>query len=312
MWAQHVSWRALVDAAVAIESRGFDSLWSNDHFFPIAGYQLDINESLEGPIFEAWMVLSGFVACTTRLRLGCMVSGAGYRNPGLLLKMASTLDHASEGRLVLGIGAGWYERDHVAFGYRYPGVGQRLDRLEESVVAIRRLLDGEIVTMHGDWVRLTDARNDPPPLQKRMPLLIGGSGAKRTLPIVAGYADWWNGEGTPEEIAGKNALIDRLCTTNGRQPTDIVRTVGLATPVIRATSAEAIKVSVETLVRHGMAPDEARNAASSSPFVGSAEQVAAQLVKYADAGAEEVLFDWPSPFDRETLDALADLRLALG
>lgn len=117
-----MSWAESIDTGAAIESRGFDSLWSNDHFFPIAGYQPDANERLAGPIFEAWMVLSGFVACTKTIRVGWMVSEAGYRNPGLLLKMASTLNHAAGGRLVLGIGAGWYQRDGVAFGFPHPGV----------------------------------------------------------------------------------------------------------------------------------------------------------------------------------------------
>lgn len=312
VWAQHVSWTELMDAAVAIESRGFDSLWSNDHFFPIAGYQLDVNETLEGPIFEAWMVLSGFVACTGSIRVGCMVSGAGYRNPGVVVKMASSLDHAAGGRLVLGIGAGWYGRDHLAFGFRDPGVGGRLDRLEETVIAVRRLLDGETVTMQGAWVRMVDARNDPPPLQERMPLLVGGSGERRTLPLVARHADWWNGEGTPEDIARKNALIDRLCRRAGRRPADIVRTVGLAPPVIRSSASEAAEISVDTLVRHGMPLPDAKAAAADSPFVGTPDQVAAELVRYAGVGAEEVVFDWPPPFDTGTLDALASLRRGLG
>lgn len=301
-----------MDAATAIESRSFDSLWSNDHFLPIAGHGLDVNESLRGPVFEAWMVLSGFVSVTESIRVGCMVSGAAYRNPGLLLKMASTLDHASGGRLVLGIGAGWYEREHVAFGFRNLEVGQRLDRMEESVIAIRKLLDGESVTMQGGWVRMVEARNDPPPLQKRMPLLVGGSGERRTLPVVARYADWWNGEGTPEEIARKNALVDDLCRAASRSPADIVRTVGLAPPVIRSTNREAVEAAVDILVRHGMPPAEARSAAADSPSVGTPDEVAEQLVRYAGAGAEEVVFDWPSPFDRETLDTLSAIRRAAG
>lgn len=171
--------------------------------------------------------LAGFVARTRSILLGCMVSAAGYRNPGLLVKMAITLDHASGGRLVLGIGAGWYRRDHDSFGYELPPVSERLERLEESVMAIRRLLDGETITTDGRWVRMVDARNDPPPLQERLPLLVGGSGERRTLPIVARYADWWNGEGAPEEIARKNGVIDRHCEAAGRMPTDIVRTAGI-------------------------------------------------------------------------------------
>ena len=312
VWAQNVSWPDLMAAASDIEARGFDSLWSNDHFFPIAGYELEVNPDLEGPIFEGWMTLAGFVARTRRIKVGCMVSAAGYRNPALLVKMASTLDHAAGGRLVLGIGAGWYDRDHVGFGYEYPEVAGRLDRLEETVIALKRLLDGETVTMDGRWVRLVSARNDPAPLQDRLPLLVGGSGERRTLSVVARYADWWNGEGTPEEIARKNALIDRQCRAAGRGPADVFRTVGMPPPLIRERRAEAVEVLTDILVRHGMPLDEARMSAVGSGMVGPIGRVAEALVPYAGAGAAQVVFDWPSPFDGKTLDALAILRRELG
>ncbi len=312
VWAQHVSWAELMGAATSIEGRGFDSLWSNDHFFPIAGYELDVNQRLEGPIFEGWTVLSGFVAHTNAVRVGCMVSAAGFRNPGLLVKMATSLDHASGGRLVLGIGAGWYERDHIAFGLDHPTVGERLDRLDETVVAIRRLLDGETVSMEGRWVRMVKARNDPPPLQKNMPLLVGGSGERRSLPLAARFADWWNGEGTPEEIARKNVLLDRMTEAAGRRPADLIRTVGLPNPLIRSSRAEAAEVAAAILARHGMPAGQACAAAVRSPLVGPSDQVAAYLRRYAEVGVAEVVFDWPSPFDVETLDALAILRREMG
>ncbi|MDE0171511.1 MAG: LLM class flavin-dependent oxidoreductase [bacterium] len=312
VWAQNVAWQDLMDAAAAIEDRGFDSLWSNDHFFPIAGYELEINQHIEGPIFEGWMTLAGFVARTRRINLGCMVSAAGYRNPGLLVKMASTLDHASGGRLVLGLGAGWYERDHVGFGYEYPAPAGRLDRMEETVIAVRGLLDGDTVTMDGRWVRMLSARNDPAPLQHRLPLLVGGSGERRTLPVVARYADWWNGEGTPAEIAGKNAAIDRLCEAAGRNPSEIFRTVGLPPPLVRESRSEAVDKLTATLVGHGMPPEQARMTAAGSEVVGPLGQVAEALARYADAGVAQAVFDWPPPFDEETLDALAILRRELG
>lgn len=312
VWAQNVSWSDLMAAGSEIEDRGFDSLWSNDHFFPLAGYELEVNEQLEGPMFEGWMTLAGFVARTRRIRLGCMVSAAGYRSPGLLVKMATTLDHAAGGRLVLGIGAGWYDRDHVGFGYEYPGVAERLDRLEETAIAVRRLLDGEIVTMDGRWVRMVSARNDPAPFQDRLPLLVGGSGERRTLPIVARYAGWWNGEGTPSEIARKNAIVDRLCRAAGRSPAEVVRTVGIPPPLVSESRAEAVALLTDTLVKHGMPLEDARKSVAGSEVVGPLDQVAEALVRYAGAGAAQVVFDWPPPFDGETLDALAILRRELG
>ena len=121
------------------------------------------------------------------MQLGCLVSGAGYRTAGLLVKMATALDHASGGRAILGLGAGWYEGEHRAFGFEYPSLGDRISRFEEQARAIRGLLDGESVTVTGRWVSMDAARNDPPALGQ-LPLLIGGSGEKRTLRIVAATA----------------------------------------------------------------------------------------------------------------------------
>ena len=312
VWAQNVSWADLMNTAAAIEDTGFDSLWSNDHFFPLAGYESDVNDSLEGSMFEGWITLAGFVARTRSILLGCMVSAAGYRNPVLLVKMAITLDHASGGRLVPGIGAGWYRRDHDSSGYELPPVSDRLDRLEESVRAISRLLDGEAITTDGRWVRMVGARNDPPPLQERLPLLVGGSGERRTLPVVARYADWWNGEGAAEEIARNNAIIDQHCQAAGRRPTDIFRTVGISPPLIRDSWSEAEEAMMETLAGHGVPPSEARRSTAASDVVGPPDQVSEALARYARAGAAQLVFDWPPPFDEQTLDAPAILRRRAG
>jgi alkanesulfonate monooxygenase SsuD/methylene tetrahydromethanopterin reductase-like flavin-dependent oxidoreductase (luciferase family) len=305
VWAQNVTWDDLMAQASAIDALGFDTLWSNDHFYPLVSMDDAINRTLTVPIFEGWMVLGGFAAATERVRLGCLVSGAGYRNVGVLAKMATTLDHASHGRAVLGIGAGWFEREHTSFGLEFPSAGARLDRLEESAAALRRLLDGETVTAEGAWVRLREARLDPAPRQARLPIMIGGSGPRRTLPIVARFADVWNGEGTPAELAERNRRLDELCAEAGRAPTAVVRTVGLPPPLIRDTAAEAAAALVAIFTRHGMPAALAREQAQASAMVGPADRVAAELAAYHRAGADGVIFDWPSPFDPETLAALA-------
>jgi alkanesulfonate monooxygenase SsuD/methylene tetrahydromethanopterin reductase-like flavin-dependent oxidoreductase (luciferase family) len=313
VWGQAVSWPELAATARDIERLGFDSLWSNDHFLPAAGPDAKAPDAPDGAFLEGWMTLAGFAAETRTIPLGVLVSGAGYRNLGLLLKQATALDHVSGGRVTLGLGAGWHEREHRAFGFEYPSIGERITRLDEQATAIRGLLDGQTVTVNGRYVHMDRARNLPPPLQARMPLLIGGSGERRTLRIVARVADVWNGEGDPATYARRNAILDEHCAAIGRSPGDIRRTVGAAPIRIRDSREAAVANLAEALVANGLTPADARAAAEDSPLVGDERQVAASLAAYATAGADEVIADWPAPFDLETLERLASLRsLAAG
>ncbi len=261
---------------------------------------------LEGPVFEGWSTLFGWAGVTSRARMGCLVSGAAYRNPGLLVKMATALDHASGGRAVLGLGAGWFEREHAAFGFEFPPIGGRLDRLSEAAAICRGLLDGAAVTVDGDWFRTDGARNDPPPVQARLPLAIGGSGEKRTLRVVAERADIWNADGDdPESFRRRNGILDEHCRAVGRSPDAIERTVGLPPPCIRSTRDEAIDALAAILERQALPREDALRTAAASPFAGPAAAVTAELRRYQEAGASAVMFDWPAPFDRPTLEAMA-------
>jgi alkanesulfonate monooxygenase SsuD/methylene tetrahydromethanopterin reductase-like flavin-dependent oxidoreductase (luciferase family) len=307
VWGQWTTWPELAATARDIERLGYDSLWSNDHFFPAAGARATSPEGVDGPFLEGWITLAGFAAVTTRIPLGVLVSGAGYRNPALLVKMATALDHVSGGRMTLGLGAGWHGRDHRAFGFELPPVRERLDRLDEQSAAVRALLDGEAVTIAGRWVQLDGARNDPPPLGP-LPLLIGGSGEKRTLRIVARDADAWNGEGDSETYAHKCAVLDAHCAVLGRDPGAIRRTVGLPPPHVRASREKAIASLSSVLEHNGFPPDEASSVARDDPFAGTVEAVLDRLSEYGAAGAEEAIFDWPAPFDVETLERLAAAR----
>src|SRR6266545_5668238 len=156
----------------------------------------------EQPIFEGWSVISAVAALTNRVRLGLMVGANTLRNPGLTSKLATTLDHVSDGRAVLGIGGAWFEREHEAFGIAEfgSGFGERLDRLDESVMLLRRLLDGERITHAGRFYTLTDALCEPRPIQAHLPILVGGSGPKKTLRTVAQRANAWNTSGTIEQV----------------------------------------------------------------------------------------------------------------
>jgi alkanesulfonate monooxygenase SsuD/methylene tetrahydromethanopterin reductase-like flavin-dependent oxidoreductase (luciferase family) len=306
-WATNVGWPALMEAGRQIDAMGFEALWSNDLFLPALGPESMVGP-VDGPVFEGWSILGGWAAVTSRVRLGCLVSGVGYRNPSLLVRMATALDHASGGRAALGIGAGWHEREHRMFGFAYPGLGERLDRLEEAATICRGLLDGQRVTIAGRWFDMLDAVNDPPTVQDRLPLVIGGSGKKRTLRIVARYADWWNADGDdPAAFAALNAILDEHCAAVGRDPTGIRRTIGQPPPLIRESTKEARSDLAEILVAHGMPKNVALDVAAADPYAASRSAVADRLAAFHEAGASLVVFDWPSPFDPATQEALADI-----
>ena len=194
LWSQHTDWPAFRDAARSADDGGWDSVWTWDHLLAIFG-------PWEQTIFEGWSVLSALGPITSRVRLGLMVGANTMRNPGLTAKLAITLDHVSGGRAVLGIGGAWFEREHDAYGIDFAsGVGERLDRLDESVMLIRRLLDGERFSHVGRFYTMQDALCEPRPVQAHLPILVGGSGPKKTLRTVAERADAWNTSGTLDEV----------------------------------------------------------------------------------------------------------------
>lgn len=305
VWSMGIAWDDLVAAGERIEAMGFDSLFANDHFMPVLGDADGPVVGEPGPVFEGWMVLAAWAGRTRRVPLGTMVSAVGYRNIGLTVKMATALDHASHGRAMVGIGAGWHEPEITAFGYDELTLGERIDRLDEASQVARRMLDGEAVDHDGRWIRARGLRNDPPPVQRRLPLLIGGSGERRTLRIVARDADIWNGEGPPELYAHKSAVLDRWCADLGREPAAIRRTVGIPPVFIRDTREAATDGLAQLLGRYGGPPERARAWAESSPLANTEDAVVEQFRGWRAAGAEEVIIDQPSPFDDETLARLA-------
>jgi alkanesulfonate monooxygenase SsuD/methylene tetrahydromethanopterin reductase-like flavin-dependent oxidoreductase (luciferase family) len=308
VWGQYTDWPSLAATAARIEALGFASLWSNDHFFPAAGAVATSPDAPPGPFLEGWISLAGFASVTSRIPLGVMVSCAGYRNVAVTVKQATALDHLSGGRMTLGLGAGWHPRDHAAFGFDLLPIGARLDRLEAQAEAARALLHGETVTVTGPHVTLDRAVNLPAPVHGSMPLLLGGSGERRTLRIVARLADAWNGEGDPATWAHRNGVLDDHCAAVGRDPMAIRRTVGLPPASIRDTRDEAIRALSARLRHNGLPAGEAEEVAASSPLVGTDADVDAALGTYVAAGAEEAIIDWPAPFDDETLERLAALR----
>ena len=295
LWSQQTDWPGFRDAALAGEAAGWDSLWTWDHLMAIFG-------PWEQPVFEGWSLLAGLAPLTKRMQLGLMVGANTFRNPGHTAKLATTLDHLSGGRSVLGIGGAWFEREHEGFGIDFgSGFGERLDRLDEAVMLIRRLLDGEQVTHEGRFYTFRDALCRPVPIQPHLPILIGGSGPRKTLRTVALRADGWNMSGSPEVVRGKLDILLEHCATVGRDPATIEKTIS-APFVIRDDPAEAERAYASLLRQNGITE------MGGPVTLGSPTVVAAALRPFIEMGFEIVIVRMPAPYDRETIDRMAEVR----
>jgi F420-dependent oxidoreductase-like protein len=299
LWPQRTTWGSFRDAALAAERSGADVIWTWDHLMAIVG-------PWDEPILEGWSLLAGLAEATDRVRLGLLVAANTFRNPGLTAKLATTLDQMSDGRAILGLGGAWFEREHDGYGLDFgDGVGERLDRLDEATMLVRRLLDGERVTHRGEHYRFQDAVCAPRPVQDRLPIMIGGSGPQKTLRTTARYADQWNLFGSIDEAIERNRVLDERCAEVGRDPTTIERTIAKSI-VLRDDAAEARAVFEAGLRGHGV-----DDPSVSVAITGSPAAVAGELRPYLDAGFEQVIVALREPFDRETLERLPELAAAV-
>jgi F420-dependent oxidoreductase-like protein len=214
-------WPDILALAQGIEAVAFDRVYVCDHFIPATADGVDA----PGVILEGWTVITAIGACTKRIGLGTLVLGNTYRHPAVVANMAATLDCLTNGRFVLGLGAGGQQNEHTAYGIDLPPAATRLDRLEEACQVIRLLLTEEVSTFSGEWYRLTQARCDPKPVS-RLPILIGGGGERRTLRIAARFADEWHTWASPEEFRRKNTVLDQHCADIGRDPATLLRSTG--------------------------------------------------------------------------------------
>jgi F420-dependent oxidoreductase-like protein len=304
-WIQRTGWPPLRDAALAAEAAGFDTLWFDDHLLSDEGDWRD-------PKLEGWAALAALAPLTSRVRLGHLVSANTFRNPGLTAKLATTLDHVSGGRFILGLGGGWFEREHDAFGLDFgSGFGERLDRLEEAVGLIERLLAGERVTHAGPHYRMVDALCEPRPLQHRLRLMIGGSGRRKTLATTARHADLWNAYGSPARIAEISDVLRERCEEAGRPFEAIERTVVMDV-VIRDTEAEAQAAFDAVAEAHGL---HGRVDSAGDPrgvnAAGPPALVADYVREFERLGVAEVIWIFRSPFDVATMGRLPEVRAAL-
>jgi F420-dependent oxidoreductase-like protein len=219
---QRMSWDELVRRVRLAEELGFDGVWGFDHFQPMYG---------EGPgeTFEGLTTLAALSGSTSRIRLGLLVTGVTYRHPSVLAAQALTVDHASHGRLELALGAAWFDKEHRELGIPFPSTPERFDLLHDTLEIVQRLFTGDVVSYEGRQVSLRDAQLRPLPVQRpHPPIWIGGSGPRRTLPLVARYADVWHTWGSPNSLREANARLDDLAAEAGRDPSAIVRASSLS------------------------------------------------------------------------------------
>ena len=291
-WNQYTDWPSLLEAGVRADRLGYDTLWTWDHLYPIVG-------SHEGPILEGWMTLTAWAGATQRVRIGLMVGANTFREPALTAKMATTLDHISNGRAILGIGGAWFETEHEAYGIPFgDGFPERLRWLGEALPVMRGMLHGERPTAAGRHYHAKDVRNDPPPIQQRLPLLIGGGGERVTLKLVARHGDANNVGGGFATVQRKEAILVEHCEAIGRDPSEIERTTSLGTVIIRDSRAEAERIQRGIFERNGNA-----RLWTDQP-VGTPEDVAAILEPYLEIGYRHFIAGFPSPYDEESMTRL--------
>lgn len=267
--------------AAAAEGAGFRSLWVMDHL-----YQLPALGGADQPMLEAYTLLGALAARTETVTLGTMVTGVTYRNPALLAKIVTTLDVISKGRAVLGLGAAWHDAEHLGYGFDFPPVGERMDRLEEALQICRAMFERDHVTFEGTHYRTDDARNLPRPIRAGGPeILVGGGGERRTLRLVAQHADACNLHGDPDGIRHKLEVLHRHCAEVGRDPAEI-RVTRLATLVI--TSSAQQTGELQNFLARAAGPD-----ALTTSNLGQPGEVVEQLHALAEAGVEEFIFNMP-------------------
>jgi F420-dependent oxidoreductase-like protein len=251
------------------DDAGLATVYAPDHFMAYA--PADAPASTD-PVLECWTMLTALAALTRRVRLTTLVLGATYRHPAVVANMAATLDHVADGRLTLGLGAGWQQNEHTAYGIELPPVRQRLDRFEESTRVIRALLSGGSVDFDGTHFQLADSRCDPIPLQQPLPLLVAGAGERRTIPIAARLGDAWHAWADPSEFRRKSAVLDEACSVAGRDPASVRRLTGQVL-LVTTDGTDGTDASAE----------------DDDDVVGSAPWVGDRLASYREAGVDEFI-----------------------
>lgn len=268
------------------EALGFDSLWTNDHLLASVG-------PAEAPELEAWTLLAAMATITSRVQIGTLVSSNTFRHPAVLAKMAATVDHLSNGRLILGIGSGWFEKEHTVYGVPFPSVRERAKRLEEALAVITKLWSANpTASFTGQYYTLADAPFMPKPVQKpHPPIMIGGIGEQLTLPLVARYAQMWNIPSLPpDQVVVKGKVLETACKKVGRNCADIERSY--LTPLyLKADPAEVQGLLQRVAELRKVSVEQVRR----SVLAGDPAAVKQQLQAYIDAGVTHFIINLRRP-----------------
>jgi F420-dependent oxidoreductase-like protein len=292
---QNVDWGTMLDLWRRADAWGYDSLWNFDHFYPIF-------TDPEGPCLEGWTTLAALAQATTRARVGHLVNGNTYRHPCVTAKMAATLDHVSGGRFNLGLGAGWFEREHRDFGIDFKTVRGRLEALDEACRIILGMLTQPKTTVHGKHYSVTDALGLPKPVQQpHPPLMIGGTGEKVLLRIVARHADMWNASASAERMAALIDVIARHADAVRRDPATIEKTVMLPLCYKAKPEREQFMCRLIASMRQ-TTPEDAR----AQIMIGGADECLATVARYRKAGVTHFIFMTFAPYFTDEMQAFAE------
>jgi len=292
---QGVEWTQILDLWRKAEAWGYDSLWAYDHFYPIF-------VPPDGPCFEGWTLLGALAQATTRARIGHLVTGNTYRHPCVTAKMAATVDHISGGRLNLGIGAGWFELEHRSFGIDFKTVPGRLEALDEACQIIIGMFTRPTMTLAGRHYRVTDAMCNPRPRQQpRPPIMIGGTGRRVLLRIVARYADMWNASADADEMRALIDVIRGHGDAVGRDTDEIEKTVMLPLAYGAAAERQEFMCSLVARMRQ-TSPALARK----SIMIGDKQECLDTIERYASAGVTHFIFMTFAPYMLDEIQGFAE------
>lgn len=284
-------WQAL---ARACETGGYDALFRSDHYMSLLGHP-------PRAALDAWATLAALAATTTTLRFGTLVSPATFRHPSELAKVVTTVDHVSEGRVELGMGAGWNEREHAAYGFPFPELGERFDRFAEQVEIVRRTMTEDVVDFTGEHYRIDALEARPRPIQSPVPLLLGGALGPRAARLAARWADEYNSIGAgPEDLPARRARLDEACREVGRDPLPLSIMTGTIVGRDQAEVAKRARAAVAR-INPDLDADEFVASRRDSWIIGTVDEVVERIRAYAAAGVSRVMLQH---LDHRDLDAV--------
>jgi len=288
-------WQTILDAAIKIEALNYESIWVYDHFHTVP-------KPTQDPTFECWTLMSALSQTTEKVRLGQMCTCNSYRNPSYLTKVASNIDVMSNGRLEYAIGAGWYDQEYKAYGYEYPSDGERLKMLEESLIIYKLMTTEEEPKFEGKYYSIDGAINQPKPIQKPYPpLWVCGGGEKVTLKLLAKYGDYGNWDVDVEGFIHKSNILKQHCENEGRDFTEIGRT--LHTNVLIANSEDELKTKISKLATYTNIPEDYYY---KRPLIGTKDKVFDTINQFKEAGCSYLIAYVPDVVWGDTLDILSE------